>query len=145
MPLAPGDNRRENPIGFSGAENKYDVGRRLLQRLQEGVGCLVGQHVGFIDDVDFAFAFHRREVDLFPYISNFVNSPVAGRIQLDDVHEPVFICRDTHGAGVARITVLVVQAVDRFGQYPCGGGLAGAPWPAKQVGVGNPFLFDGLA
>ena len=121
------------------------MGRRLFQRLQEGVGGCVGQHVGFVDDINLALTLGRGEVHFLPDVAYLVDAPVAGGVQLDDVHELTAVDRPAVGAGVAGVGVLNVEAVHGLGYDAGGGGLAAASGAAEQVGVGDPALFDRLA
>ena len=118
------------------------MGWGLLQGFQECVGCLVGEHVGFVDDIDLVAGLCGGEVDLFPDIPDLVDAPVAGGVHLDDVEQAPLVGGGADVAPVAGVSILGVQAVDRLGQDPGGGGLAGAPGPAEQVGVGYPVLPD---
>ena len=125
-------------MGLSGAKDEDDVFRRFLQRLEEGVGSGVGQHMGFVYDVDLTAALHRGEVHLVADVAYLVYAPVAGRVQFDDVHEAAVVDGLADGAGVAGVSVLEVEAVGGLGDDAGGGGLAAASRPAEQVGMGNP-------
>ena len=50
--LAAIDDRRHHLLRLGGGEDEDRVRRRLLERLQEGVPGLLGQHVGLVEDVD---------------------------------------------------------------------------------------------
>ena len=143
--LAAGDDGGQYLVGFGGAQHEYDVGGRFLQRLQEGVGGGVGQHVGFVNDVDLTRTLGGGEVHLVPYVPDLVDAPVAGGVQFNDVHELAVVHRPAVVAGVAGVAVLDILAVGGLGDDPGGGGLAAAPRAAEQVGVGDPALADGLA
>ena len=101
--------------------------------------------MGFVDDVDLALALGRGEVHLLPDVSYLVDPTVAGGVEFDDVHELAAVDRKADGAGVAGVSVQRLKTVDRLGDDSGGGGLAAAPWPAEQVGVGDAALFDRLA
>ena len=145
VPLAAGDDGGENLLGLGGAQDEDDVAWWLFQRLQEGVGGLVGEHVGFVDDVDLAGRLDRGEVDLVPDVADLVDAPVAGGVQLDDVEQASLVGCGAEVTGVAGIAVPGVETVDGLGHDPGGGGLAGAPGPAEEVGVAGPSLHDGVA
>src|SRR5690606_37341506 len=74
--LAARGNGRRNLVRLGGGKDKDDVGRRLLQDLQEGVEGLVGQHVDFVDDVDFVPAVRRRVVHPVPDLAYLVDAAV---------------------------------------------------------------------
>ena len=142
--LAAGDDGGQDVVRLGSAEDEDDVLWGFLQGFEEGVGRLGGEHVGFVDDVDLASALGRHEVDPVTDVANLVNAPVAGGVQLDDVHVAAIVDGDAKVALVARVSLLRVGAIDRFGQYAGGGGFARAAWPAEQVAVANPVLHDGL-
>ena len=50
--LAAGQDGDRNLADLGGGEDELRVRRRLLQRLQEGVERLLGEHVDLVDDVD---------------------------------------------------------------------------------------------
>ncbi len=50
--LAAIDDRRHHLLRLGGGEDEDGVRRRLLERLQEGVPGLLGEHVGLVEDVD---------------------------------------------------------------------------------------------
>ena len=117
---------------------------RLLQGLEEGVGRLAGEHVGFVDYVHLAAVLGGLEVDLLPDLANFLNAPVAGGVQLDDVQVAALVDGDADGALVAGVALLWVEAVDGLGQHAGGGGLAAAPGAAEQVAVADAILHHRL-
>ncbi len=59
--------------------------RRLLQRLQQAVEGLVGQHVDLVDDVDLVARRHRRIAHLLDDLADVVDAGVGGRVHLDHV------------------------------------------------------------
>ena len=143
--LAAGDDGGQDVVGFGGAEDEDDVRRRLFQCFQKRVGSLRGEHVRFVDDVDLALAFGGQEVDPVANIADFINAPVAGGVQFDDVQVAALVDGGARVALVARVALLGVGAVDGLGQHAGGGGFAGAPRPAEQVAMADSTLHDGLA
>ena len=53
--LAARQYRRQNLLRLGRREHELHMGRRLLERLQQRVERFLGQHVNFVDDVDFEF------------------------------------------------------------------------------------------
>ena len=121
------------------------MGRRLLQRLEEGGGGRLGEHVCLVDDVYLAPGFGGRVLHLFPQVANVVDAPVAGGVDLDDVHRPTLVYGRADGAGVVRFPGLWRQAVHGLGENAGGAGLAGAAGPAEQVGVSDAADVHGSA
>ena len=122
-------------MGFGGGQDEDDVRRRLLQRLEQGVGGLVGEHVDFVDDIDLVARLVGGIVDLLPQVADIVDAAVAGGINLDHIQGPALGDGLAHGAGIARLALAVGEAVDRLGQDARGAGLAGAARAAEEIGV----------
>ena len=74
--LATGLDRRRNLLELRRRENEHHVWRRLLQRLQERIERLAGQHVHFVDDIDFVPPHGRSEFHRLPEFADFVNAAV---------------------------------------------------------------------
>ena len=72
-------------VGLGGAEDELDVLGRLFERLQQGVECLAGEHVDFVDDVDFEARPAGPHVDVLPQLADFVDAAVAGAVDLQHV------------------------------------------------------------
>ena len=75
---------------LGGGEDEFRVRRRLLQRLQEGVERLLGQHVDLVDDVDLVSRRDRRIADAIDDLANVVDAGMRRRIHLEHVHMPRF-------------------------------------------------------
>ena len=54
--LAAREHRGGYLVDFGGRQDEDGVGRRLLQRLQQGVESRRGEHVDFVDDIDLVTA-----------------------------------------------------------------------------------------
>ena len=52
-------------LEIGGGENEDDVGGRFLESFEEGVEGFFGEHVDFVDDVDFVFPFCRGDGGFF--------------------------------------------------------------------------------
>ena len=71
-------------------KNKYDVFWRLLERFEERVKAFAGEHMDFIDDVDFVFCTHWCDMDFFTEVADVVDAAIARRVYLDDVEVWIF-------------------------------------------------------
>ena len=54
--LAAADDGHREFVGLGGGEDEDHAFRRLLQRLEQGVEGVAGEHVGFVDDEDLVAA-----------------------------------------------------------------------------------------
>ena len=66
-------------------EDELHVRRRLLQRLQQGVEGVLGEHVHFVDDVHLEPRAGRAELGVGDDVADVVDAGVAGGVDLDDV------------------------------------------------------------
>jgi hypothetical protein len=83
--LAAVDDRRHHLVGLGGREHEDGVRRRLLERLEEGVPRLAGEHVGLVDDVDLPLARRRHVTDAVAQVADVVDRAVRGGVHLDHV------------------------------------------------------------
>ena len=103
----------------------------------------------FVDNVDLELALRWREIDLVAQFAYVFHAGVGGRIDLDQVHEPVLVDRLAVLALVAGPLGWVFrQAVDRLREQPRQRRLAGAARSRKQVRVphtiGRDRVLEGL-
>ena len=83
--VAAVDDRRQDLLGLGGGEDEDRVRRRLLERLEERVPGLRGQHVRLVEDVDLRAPGHRRELHGLAQLADVVDGVVRRRVHLDDV------------------------------------------------------------
>ena len=76
---------RQHLVGLGRGEDEPQVGRRLLDQLEQGVEALRGDHVGLVDDVDLVAVAHRGEERLLTQVAGIVHTTVGRRVDLDDV------------------------------------------------------------
>ena len=131
-------------LRVGGGQHEDDVGRRLLQRLQQGVRRRRRQHVDLVDDVDL-LAPGCSEGGPGHQVAHGLHPVVGGGVELVDVERGALGDLDAGGADPARLAVVQVGAVEGLGQDPGRGRLAGAPRPTEQVGVGHPLVPDRVA
>src|SRR5699024_4807810 len=127
-------------VQLRGGQNEDQVGRRLLQDLQQGVEGGGGQHVDLVDDVH-PVAHRRRGVDgLVPQGPDVVHAVVGGGVQLQNVQQAPAVDALAGRALAAGVPVCRVLAVHRLGQDLGAGGLARAAGAGKEVGVAQTAL-----
>ena len=111
--------------------------RRLLQRLEQRVERIAGEHVRLIDDVDLVRAAGGRQVHLLAQVAHLVDAAVRSRVDLDQVERRP---RRHLQAGLAPVAWLgrvprAARAVERLREEPRGRGLAGPATSAEEVCV----------
>ena len=137
-PLEARQDRRREVLRVGRGEHEDDELGRLLERLEEGVPGVLRDLVGLVEDVDLAAQVGRGVVDALAELADGVDPAVRGGIDLEEVHRPALADRDARRAGVARVAVLEVRAVERLGEDPGQRGLAGAARPDEEDRVRRP-------
>ena len=111
-------------LRVGGGEDELDVGRRLFQRLEQGVERVAGEHVHFVDQVDLEAPTARRVLHVVQQLASVFDLGAARGVDLDQVDETAFVDLPAHrtfAAGRGSDTGFTVQA---FGDDPRDGGLA---------------------
>ena len=75
----------EHLFRFGRRQNEFDVARWLFKRLQQGVEGVFGEHVDFVDDVDFEPAARRAILGVVDHVADVIHAGVGGGVDLDDV------------------------------------------------------------
>src|SRR6266540_4618004 len=83
--LAAGYNRRWDLVRLGRREHEDGVRRRLFEGLQESVPGRPGQLVRLVDDVHPKSAFAGSILDFLAQVTDIVDAPVGGRVDLDQV------------------------------------------------------------
>ena len=142
--LCPAADGRKHLLGFGGRQHEDDVTGRLLQRLEQGVGCRRREHVDFVDDVDLPPT-RRSQCGVGDELAHGVDTVVGGGIQLVHVERCAAGDLDAGVADPARFAPVGCRAVEGLGQDPGRRRLAGAPRPTEQIGVADPVVAHGVA
>ncbi len=80
--LATGQDGNRDLVQLGGGEHEIDVGRRLLQGLQQGVEGLGGEHVHLVDDDDLEARRGRHELELVLEVAHLLDAAVGGTVYL---------------------------------------------------------------
>jgi hypothetical protein len=135
--LATGENGGGYLVGLGGRQNENHMLRGLLERLQQGIERLGGEHVNFIDDIDLVRAFLGCELTALPQLPDFVDAPVGSAVDFETVEGSAV---GDAAAGLTLETGLGGHAfgtVQAFGQESGYARLARSPWAGKEVGMGD--------
>ena len=143
--LAAIDDRRHHLVGLGGREDEDGVRRRLLERLQEGVPRLAGEHVSLVEDVDLPGPLRRRVADPLAEIADVVDRAVRGGVHLDHVHRAAGSDRHAGVADPARFERRPVDTVQRAGEDLGHRGLAGSARADEQIRVVDAIALDRVA
>jgi hypothetical protein len=126
-------------MDFGGGQDKNRMRGRLFQGFQQGIEGRSGEHMHFIDNIDFIAALVGREIYLIAQVPHIFDAGVGSGVDLDQVQEAPGVYRLAVIALPARVlSGIGVQAVDGFRQQAGGGRFAGAARAGKQIGMGSP-------
>ena len=121
---------------------KYDILRRLFQRLQQ---CIKGpdrQHVHLINDIHFITSFCWTVGDLFPDFTNVIDTIVGSRIDFNHIHGIACGNRLTNCTLSTRASVYRVFTVNCFCKYLGNRCFSGSPCSTEQVCVSDTICFN---
>ena len=142
--LATAHDRRQNFLRFSRRENEFHVGWRLLQRFQKRVERGRGQHVHFVDDINFVARFGWRVAHVFAQLAHLLDAVVACAVNLQDIEAVAGRDLAAIVARAVRVNSGPLHAVERFRQNARGRSFADATRPDEQISVRQPVLRDGI-
>ena len=146
-PLAPGENGCRQFVDLRRGQNKQHMGRRFFQGFQQGVEGPLRQHMYLIDNIHPVPGGSGGKGRLFPELPDIVHAVVAGGVNLHHIHYRAAFHAPADLTFPTRVPVYRVQAVHRFCQNLCTGGLSGPSGTGEQVGVGHPagheFVLEG--
>ena len=143
--LAAGDDGGGDLVDVGGGEDELDVLGRFFEGFEQGVEGAAGEHVHFVDDVDFEGGACGADAGGLAEFADLVDGIIRGPVDLDDVHILAAADGLAGFAGAAGVAVGgAVGAVDGFGEDACGGGFADAARAGEEKGVGDAVGADGV-
>ena len=143
-PLAARKNRREDFFRIGRREHELHMRGRLLQSFQQRVEGRRRKHVNFVNDVNFELRVGGRVFAGLAKFAHLFDAIVARAVNFQDVQRAALGDFDAARILLVEINFRSAGAVEAFGKDAGDGGLAGAARAAKQVGVRNAVLPDGV-
>ena len=131
-------------MDFGGGEDKFYVGGRLFEGFEECVKSFGGEHVNFIDDIDFEFSPGGSVGDAIAQFFDFVDAAVGGAVDLEDIEAAALFDFFTNIVVGVEVGFWALGAVKGFGKDAGGGGFTDAAGTDEKKGVGEPTLGDGV-
>ena len=141
-------------LDFGGGEEEFHMFGRLLQRLQQGVEGVLGEHVHFVDDVDLGARHHRAEARVLDDLAHIVDARVGGGVHLDHINVTALDDRLAMGAKLGHVDggpcdggVAVTGGqfvVEGARQNAGGGGLAHPAHAGQQIGLMDAVEVEGV-
>ena len=123
--LTPRQDCNRNLVDFCRCKQKLYMARRFFQRLQQRIKCVFGQHVNFVDNVDFVACRHGGVTHSLNNLPHIIYAGVACGIHFDDVDMPTLRDCDARLASPARVNSRAAlpvgsNAVQRLGNQSRG-------------------------
>ncbi len=140
--LAAGNDGGDHLVRLGGGEDEEHIFRRFFQGLEQGVERTFGEHVHFVDDIDFILRLAGGIHQLPLQLADVIHTGVRSAVDLDHIG------RNTSGYLVAVVAVVAgggggaFHAIQAFGQYPGHRGLPHTPGSGEQIGMGDPVAED---
>ena len=131
-------------MDFGSGEDKFYVGGRLFEGFEEGVEGFVGEHVDFVDDIDFEFSAGGSIGDAIAQFFDFVNAAIGGAVDLEDVEATTLFDFFANIVVGVEVGFRAVGAVEGFGKDAGGRGFTDATGTDEKKGVGEATLGDGV-
>src|SRR5262249_33203157 len=125
---------------------KDDVGRRLLQSLEERVKRCIGNLVGFVEDINLVTVTCRTIAGGVTEFADLVDAAVRGGVNLNHVYRAAGSNLSARFAHAARFRSGLVggAAIEGHGQNARDRGLADPAVAAEDVAMRDPQLLDGV-
>jgi DNA-binding YbaB/EbfC family protein len=124
-------------VNFGGGEDELHMGRWFLERLEEGVPCVVREHVHFVDDEDFEAVSLGSVREAFLKPAHVIDAGVAGTVDLLNVDVAADGDLSASRALLARRCGGAFFAIERLGEDAGAGRFAYATNAGEQKGVCN--------
>ena len=147
--LAARQDRLQDLLRIGSAQDKDDVTRRLLKRLEQRVERLRREHVDLVDDVNLVGAAHRGEAHrVDDFLAHIVHARARRGVELVNVRMRALGDRRALRAGTVgvaagrtcRAGALGLLAQQRLGEDTRHGGLARTTRAAEQVRMAQAAL-----
>ena len=135
--LAARADRRQHLREVGRAEDEDEVGRRLLDQLQQRVEGRVRELVRLVEDVDLVAALDRLQDDALADLADVVDAALRGGVHFDHVERGAVGDRAAGVAGLVGARRRALLAVERLREDARERRLAGAAGAREQVGLAD--------
>ena len=113
-------------MDFGGGEDKFYVGGRFFEGFKKCVKGLGGEHVNFVDDIDFEFSAGGSVGDAIAQFFDFVDAAIGGAVDLEDVEAAALFDFFTNIVVGVEVGFWALGAVEGFGKDAGGRGFTDA-------------------
>ena len=132
---AAGQNRDRNFLRVGGRQQKLYMGGRLLQRFQQRIEAVRGEHVDFVDQVNLIAAPGWGIHDVVQQVAGILDLGAGSRVHFNQVNEAPLIQLATTQAFTARLGPLTSFAIHGLGQNTGDRGLPDSAGTGEEISV----------
>ena len=143
-PLAAREDGGQDLLRVGRGEHELHVLGRLFEGLEQRVERRRREHVDFVNDVDLELGAGRGVLAGLAQLADLLDAVVAGAVDFEHVQRAAFGDFLAARVVVVEIHLRAAGAIEALGEDAGDGGFAGAARAAKQVGVGDALLLDGV-
>ena len=142
--LAARAHGRDDLDEIGGAEDEEEMGRGLLDQLEERIPSGVRQLVRLVEDVDLVTPLDGLQHDALPNLADVVDAALGGRIHLDHIERGSVRDRNAHVAGLVRgrCGAPGADAVQCLREDPRHRRLPRSTRPGEEVGLTHLVVLD---
>ena len=120
------------------------MGGRLFQSFEKSIEGLGGEHMDFIDDIDFKLSAGGGVRDAFPKFLDAFDASIGGAVDLQDVEAATLLDLFADIVVWVEVSFWAFGAVEGFGEDAGGGGFPDSARADKKKGVGQTTLGNGV-
>ena len=136
--------RHRQLLRIRGRQKKFDVRRRLFQRLQQRVERTGGEHMHLIHQINLVTPHRGRVLHVLQQFPGVLHLGARRGIHLQQIDEPALINRHARLTRAARRRSHALQTIQRLGENTRDGGLAHAPSAREQKRMVHPIIIQGV-
>ncbi len=114
--LTTGDYGRRDLVWLRSGQYKNDMRRWFLQRFEQRIERWIGEHMNLINDIELDASLTWSKANLLTEVTDFINSTIAGRIDLDHIQKTTFVHSPANTALTTWFYFAFTHAVYGLGQ-----------------------------
>ena len=135
--LAAGNDGRQNLVDFGCRKDEFCMFGRFFDGFEQSVPGALGEHVDFVDDVDFVFGTDRQMQDFLADFACFFDLRVRSGVDFDHIDAAFVGDGDAGFTFAARFAVDGVETVQRFCEDTSGGCFSDSARADEEIRLGD--------
>ena len=116
--------------------------RRFLDGFEQGVPCAFGEHVDFVDDIDFIFGADRQMENFLADFARLFHLGMGGGVDFDHIDAGLVGNGEAGFALTARFPVDRMQTVQRLGEDSRRRCFSNSAWSDEEIRLRDPSGYN---